>query len=169
MAEKILVAFSTKAGSTREIAEAIASRLGEKGLEVELQPMKKVKDLSGFNAVVLGAPMYMFHLVGDAPKFLSRFKNVLAEKPAAFFSLGWINDKEEDRKTILGNFDAEMAKFPWFKPVSTVVFGGKFDPQKLVFPYNLLPAMKDTPPADLRDWKKIEAWADEVAEKFKIL
>jgi menaquinone-dependent protoporphyrinogen oxidase len=167
MTKKILVAFSTKAGSTGEIAEAIASRLGEKGFKVNIQPMKKVKDLLGFNAVVLGAPMYMFHLLKEALNFLSRFQKNLMEKPTAFFTLGPFNDVEKEWAGVHETFEKDLAKYPWFKPVATAVFGGKFDPSKLTFPYNLLPAMKQIPASDIRDWTKIRAWADELAEKFK--
>ena len=36
-------------------------------------------------------------------------------------------------------FDKELAKHPWFSPAVREVFGGVFDPAKLVFPYTLVP------------------------------
>jgi len=166
MTAKVLVTFATKAGSTQEIAEAISTRLREKGLKVDIQPMKKVSDISGYSAIVLGAPMYMFHLIKDAPQFLSRFRKTLIEKPTALFSLGPFNDTEKDWAGVHENFEKEMAKFPWLKPVSTEVFGGKFDPTKLTFPFNVLPGLKQMPASDIRDWTKIQEWADELAKKF---
>jgi menaquinone-dependent protoporphyrinogen oxidase len=38
--------------------------------------------------------------------------------------------------------------------------GGKFVPKKLRFPLNLIPALKQMPANDLRDWVAIRAWAD---------
>ena len=58
-----------------------------------------------------------------------------------------------------GQLDKELLKFPWFTPVAIEIFGGKFDPATLSFPYNLLPALKQMPPSDARDWTAIRAWA----------
>jgi menaquinone-dependent protoporphyrinogen oxidase len=167
MPANILVTFATKAGSTQEIAEAIAARLREKGLKADIRTMKEVRDISAFSAIVMGAPMYMFHFLKDAPQFLSRFQKTLVDKPTAFFSLGPFNDVEKDWAGVKDNFEKEMAKFPWFKPVATAVFGGKFDPTKLTFPFNVLPGLKQLPASDLRDWTKIQEWADELAKIFK--
>jgi menaquinone-dependent protoporphyrinogen oxidase len=43
------------------------------------------------------------------------------------------------------------------------VIGGKFDPNRLRFPWNLLPALRNMPPSDLRDWEAIRAWASRLA------
>jgi len=56
--------------------------------------------------------------------------------------------------------------FPWFAPIAHEVFGGKFDPAKLRFPYNLVPYLKRLPASDIRDWNAIRAWASTVAEKL---
>ena len=49
------------------------------------------------------------------------------------------------------------------------VFPGKFDPARLRFPYSLIPALKNMPPSDERDWPAIAVWAknyvDHLAEK----
>jgi menaquinone-dependent protoporphyrinogen oxidase len=63
--------------------------------------------------------------------------------------------------------DKELAKFPWLAPVAKQVFGGKFDPAKLRFPYNLVPALKRLPVSDIRDWEAIRDWASGVAEKLQ--
>ncbi len=163
MASLILVAYATKYGSTREIAEAIALRLRERGLEVDIQPMKKVHTIAQYQAVVLGAPMYMFHLMRDIFQFLSRFRNELVEKPAAIFSLGPFNDVEKEWNEVRIVFDKELTKVPWFKPIAKEVFGGKFDPAALRFPFTLLPALKQIPASDIRDWTKIRTWTNELA------
>ena len=59
--------------------------------------------------------------------------------------------------------DKELAKFPWLTPGAIAIFGGKFDPQKLTFPYNLVPALKNMPASDIRDWTAIRAWASTLA------
>lgn len=71
MKTRVLVAYASKYGSTQEVAEAIANTLRENGLAVELEPMKKVKKLEDYGAIVLGAPIYTLHLHKEANNFLS--------------------------------------------------------------------------------------------------
>ena len=167
MASLILVTYATKYGSTQEIAEAVALRLRERGLEVDLQPMKKVRTIAQYQGIVLGAPMYMFHIMKDLFQFLSRFRTVLVEKPTAVFSLGPFNDVEKEWNEVRELFDKELARVPWLKPVAKEVFGGKFDPAALRFPFNLLPALKQIPASDIRDWTKIRNWTNELAAIFQ--
>jgi len=42
MSKKILVAYATRTGSTGEVADAIARRLCEAGLSVEVRPVAEV-------------------------------------------------------------------------------------------------------------------------------
>ncbi len=66
MSASILVAYATRYGSTEEVAEAVAATLRERGLAVDIQPLQQVPTLEGYRAVVLGAPLYMFHWHKDA-------------------------------------------------------------------------------------------------------
>jgi menaquinone-dependent protoporphyrinogen oxidase len=168
MSASILVAYATVHGSTQEIAEAVAATLREQGLEVNLEPMKKVRTLAAYSAVVLGAPFYMFRWHNAAPRFLSRHRKALQERPVAVFALGPFHDEEKEWQDVRAQLDKALAKFPWLTPVAREVFGGKFDPAKLRFPYNLLPALKQMPASDIRDWESIRAWAGGLAAKFQL-
>lgn len=168
MKSKVLVAFATTHGATREAAEEIAAVLRGHGCEVEVQPARAVKSLAGCDAVVLGASLYMMHIHKDAARFLSRNKKAFAEGlPVAIFA-GGPSDKAdaavwaEARKQL----DGDLAKYPWLKPTSTLVIGGKFDPARLRFPWNLIPALKNMPPSDLRDWPAIRTWAGNMADQL---
>ena len=50
-------------------------------------------------------------------------------------------------------------------PIAVTIFGGVFDAAKLKFPFNN-PGTRAMLPADLRDWKAIEVWADSLPEKL---
>lgn len=167
MSASILVTYATRSGSTQEVAEMVAATLSERGLEVELQPMRQVKSLTGYSAVVMGAPLYMFRWHKDALGFLSRHHQALVKMPVAIFALGPFHDEEKEFQTVRAQLDEELAKFPWLVPMAIQVFGGKFDPTKLGFPYNLLPALKNMPASDARDWAAIRAWASGLAAKFE--
>lgn len=166
---KILVAFASTSGSTQEVADAIAATLRESGLMADLQPARQVRTLDGYNAVVLGAPLYMFHWHKDARHFLAQHRKILAGGlPVAIFAGGSIETADEKEwREVRRQLDQELAKFPWLKPVSVEIVGGRFDPKKLRFPYSLIPALRQMPARDLRDWTAIRAWASNLAAKLQ--
>jgi menaquinone-dependent protoporphyrinogen oxidase len=167
MATSVLVAYATRYGSTREIAEAVAARLREHGLAVDIQPAREVRTLQGYDAVVLGAPLYMFHWHKDAHHFVSHNREALTRLPVAVFALGPFHDDEKEFQEVRKQLDKELAKYPWFAPRVIDIFGGKFDPEKLTFPHNLIPAMKKMPASDVRNWTTIRAWADDLAAQLQ--
>ena len=159
MAGGVLVGYATRSGSTREVAEAVADSLRQNGVEAYLQPLRGIRSLAGYRMLVLGAPLYMFRWHKDALSFLSAHRKELATLPAAVFALGPFHDVEKEWQDIRAQLDEELAKFPWFVPVKREVFGGRFDPAKLRFPFSLIPALKKMPASDIRNWDAIRAWA----------
>ncbi len=174
MSNKVLVTYATRYGSTQEVAEKVAATLREGGLEVDLQPMRQVRDLAEYRAVVLGAPLYIGSLLKDARRFLAKHQAALAGKPAALFALGPTMNAADEKEWqgAREQLDQALAKVAWFKPIDVELFGGKYDPDKLRFPDSLLASLPASPihgmPAtDLRDWAAIEAWAKRLAEVWK--
>jgi len=171
MESKVLVAFASTHGSTQEVAGVVAASLRERGLAVEVRRAREVRSLDGYDAVVLGAPLYMFRLHKDALRFLARHQETLSDGlPVAIFAGGPF--AAEDGKAgvdegvwqeVRKQLEQEMVRFPWLRPVAVEVIGGKFDPSRLRFPWNLLPALRNMPPSDLRDWEAIRAWAGRLA------
>jgi menaquinone-dependent protoporphyrinogen oxidase len=159
MPSSVLVGYATRYGSTQEVAQAIAETLRESGLEVDLRPVREVRDLAEYSAVVLGAPLIMYRWHKDALRFLSRHCEALAERPVAIFALGPVHDPydEEEWQDSRAQLDKAMAKFPWLTPAALELFGGKYDPTKLRFPISWLAGKE--PATDIRDWEAIRAWA----------
>jgi menaquinone-dependent protoporphyrinogen oxidase len=166
----VLVAYATTYGSTKEVAEAVAAALREGGLKVDVQPAREVKSLKGYGAVVLGAPLYMFHWHKDALNFLARQRAAFTEQPAegglrvAIFALGPFHNDDKEKQAALEQLNKELAKFPWLKPAAVEIFAGKLDPARLHFPFNLF--MRQMPASDERDWSAIRAWASSIIEKL---
>jgi menaquinone-dependent protoporphyrinogen oxidase len=158
MKDRVLVAFATRYGSTQEVAEAVAEALREEDVEVEVSRLRDVRSLEEYRGVVIGAPLQMFRWHKDALGFLSRYRRALEGLPVAVFALGPFNDVEKEWADVRSQLDKELARLPWFTPVEVRVFGGKFDPQTLRAPYNLLPGLKRLPANDIRDWNEIAAW-----------
>jgi menaquinone-dependent protoporphyrinogen oxidase len=55
----ILVAYSSKHGATREIAERIAENLREAGQDADARPVREAGDLGDYEGFVLGSAVYM--------------------------------------------------------------------------------------------------------------
>ncbi len=162
MSAPILIAYATRYGSTAEVAQFIASTLESRGIQTLCQPAREVKNLQGVRAVVLGAPLFMFHWHKDALRFLDRFRGELSALPSAVFALGPTTEPRSekewtDARAIL---DKELDSRAWFGPTAVALFGGRWDPSKIGFPFKAI--AKSMPTSDLRDWDAIRAWAQAI-------
>jgi menaquinone-dependent protoporphyrinogen oxidase len=160
MTPTVLVAYATKHGSTREVAEALAERIGAYGLATFVRPAGEVTDLDGYGGVVLGSAIYMGRLHADARDFLRRHHSTLAVRPLAVFAMGPRTLADEDVVRSRNQLGAALAKESELQPCTTTVFGGVFDPSQHHFPFSRMEA------SDARDWVAIRAWADDVAARF---
>jgi len=168
MSGKILVAYTTKYGSTEEVAQAVAATLQKSGFSATVQPAAAVQTLRGYDAVVLGTALYMGMLHGDSKSFLNKHREALKSIPTAFFALGPIYDDADGWKAAREQEKKELRKFPWFAPLAEEVFGGKFDPGKLGFPFKFIPPLRKMPANDSRNWSAIEEWVSgTVIEAFE--
>jgi menaquinone-dependent protoporphyrinogen oxidase len=159
MTVSILIGYATRYGSTQEVAEVVAAALREAGFMADLQLLREVHSLAGYSAVVIGAPLFMFHWHKDALRFLTRQREALTAHPVAVFALGPVHDPHDEKEwqDSRAQLDKELAKFPWFKPMALEIFGGKYDPTKLRFPLSAFAGAE--PASDIRDWDAIRAWA----------
>ena len=78
---QILVAYGTRYGSTREVAEAVAATLEEQGVDTDVKQAKQVRSLDGYDAVVLGTPLYMGALHKDVRALLEKNRAALEHTP----------------------------------------------------------------------------------------
>ena len=157
MSGKTLVAFATMYGSTREVAQEVAAALQAQGADVDVRPAGDVKNLGDYDLVVLGAPLIMHRLHGDARKFVSRNRKGLQQCSVAVFALGPITHDEKEWQECRAQFDDELSKFEGLEPVAAEMFGGRFDPALLRFPFNKFAGPAGA--SDARDWDAIRAWA----------
>ena len=160
MAFTVLVTWASRHGSTEEVAHQVARDLMKHRFAVDAQPIAEVTTLEPYQAVVLGAPLYMFRLHKVARRFLSKFREPLSRLPVALFVLGPVHADPKEFAAAEGQLDKQLANFPWFSPVVRQVMGGRFDPQNLGFLMRMVPALRNQPASDARDWDAIHAWAN---------
>jgi menaquinone-dependent protoporphyrinogen oxidase len=153
---RVLVAYATRHGSTREVAETIATTLQEHGERVDLRAAADCRDLSEYRAVVLGGALYMGRWHRDARAFLRRHAAALETRPLAIFAMG---PQKLDERSVRGarqQLDNALRRFRDIDPVAVAIFGGVIDPAELRFPFNRMKA------SDARDWDAIRGWAGEL-------
>ena len=151
----ILVVYATKNGSTKAVADAIATELQVNGATVDVRAAKAARDpVTGRDLVVLGGAIYSGRWHRDAHRFLKRHRQDLAGVPVAVFGMGPREDRPESWQRARAQLDHALAKRPWLTPAAVAVFGGA-DP----------PGRSDRRARrDLRDWTAIRHWAREVAD-----
>jgi menaquinone-dependent protoporphyrinogen oxidase len=160
MTNTILVAYATKHGSTREVAQAVAETLQQHGLDVETLPAARVGDVSPYAGVVVGGALYMGRWHPDAVEFLQHHRHALSVVPLAIFGMGPRTMEQHETEGSRKQLVKALAKVPEVDPCAVAVFGGVVDPHTLRFPFNRMPA------SDARDWGAIRAWAADFAGVF---
>ena len=161
MEPNVLVAYASKHGTTREVAESVARTLEELGLAVELEAAERVHDVALYDLVVVGGGLYNGKWHADARHLLKRHRRELAGKRLAVFGMG--PDTLEDSKVAESRkqLDRALAAIPELEPIAVTIFGGALKPENWRFPLNRLPAF------DARDWDAIRGWAKEVARSSR--
>ena len=172
----ILVAYATRHGATRGIAERIAERLRAAGLQAEARPAAEVRDAARYDAFVVGGAAYMFHWLGDATTFVRRNRALLAARPTWLFSSGPVGTDtvdEEGRDVLVTTVPREFAQLrEAIHPRGEKVFFGAIDPSAGPIGFaerfvSLMPAARAAlPKGDFRDWPAIDAWADAIAHEL---
>jgi menaquinone-dependent protoporphyrinogen oxidase len=149
----VLVAYATKHGSTREVAEFVAAMLRGCGDQVDVLPASRVRSpVAGRDLVVLGAPIYSGRWHRDAHRFLERHRAELLRVPVAVFGMGPRDRDVESWRRSRGQLDRALAKRDWLSPAAMALFGG-VDP----------PRRRMTPGRDQRDWNAIRDWAQAIS------
>jgi len=188
MAKRILVTYTTNAGSTQDVAETIGQTLTQDGVQADVRRIKDVGDVCIYDAVVVGGPMIMgWHRA--TLKFLRTHQKDLSQIPVAYFltAMRLTEVSEPDPGTVPIYQDPALAKPPenesklsfkeryatvgsylrpaleWaplVKPVSAGFFAGKLDYTKLnVFQMLFVMLIIGAQAGDFRNWEAMREWA----------
>jgi menaquinone-dependent protoporphyrinogen oxidase len=171
MSNKILVTYATCTGSTVGVAEAIGKTLSEGGLTVDVLPMKEVKDLTQYRAVVAGSAIQGKQWLPEAVDFIRANRAELSRKPFAAFlvcmTLAMKNG--ENYRPFVVEFLAPVRAL--VRPVSEGQFAGVLNiskapsfSERIKFRLSILFGVWTE--GDHRDWKAIRSWAESLAPRL---
>ncbi|MHA2025129.1 MAG: flavodoxin domain-containing protein [Candidatus Thorarchaeota archaeon] len=182
---RTLIAFCTRYGATASTSEEIAKVLRNEGFDVHVVNTKKekVKDISEYDLVLVGAGLQMLRWCKESEKFLDKFQKELRQKKTAIFV------SSGSQAIIKFDGDTEALANDWQKyvvdkvekysldPVALGLFGGVWDYNKMGFVYRKtmgpfrmkleevgIPEI-ESGVYDTRNWDEIRTWVKELVEK----
>lgn len=161
MEPKVLVAFTTRYGSTEETARVVASVLGAEGLPVEVRSIEQVATWQSSSAVVLVAALYMGKLHRKAWRFLKTWRMELEHVPVALVVPGPLSTDVDEWIGARLQLEKELKRLPWLHPIAQEIVGGKWNPANMSFLFRW--TMRNQPVRDARDWPAIRAFARDLA------
>jgi len=172
MSQKILITYASRGGSTVGVAEAIAETLMDADFNIEILPMQQVEDVTSYDAVVAGSGIQAGQWLPEAIDFLWAHQANLETRPFAAFmvcmTLAMKNKNFHEGQHITAMLDAVRAILT---PVSEGYFAGVLDiskvpsfAERLKFRISVMSGVWSE--GDHRDWDKIHAWAQDLAQRF---
>jgi menaquinone-dependent protoporphyrinogen oxidase len=195
--KRILVTYATLSGSTAEVAAAIGEELTKHNLQVDVLSIAAVRNLTLYDAIVVGAPMIMgWHRT--ALRFLRQNREIFQRIPIAVFvtALSLTQTEKISVDDVPVCVDEKLPKAPqvadrlnWreryaqlsnyirpilkaihpAKPKSMGVFGGRMEYGRLKW-WAVLFAMViiKAPAGDKRNWTAIQSWAAELPAALEL-
>lgn len=169
---RVLVAYESKYGATQGIADRIGETLRAHGLDVDVVRAREVRTLDGYDAFVVGSAAYYGSWINEATQLVLRQRVAIGTRPLWLFSSGPVSSSAVDAK---GN-DVRAAAEPKtiadlrraVTPRGHRVFFGALDPTKMGMAERIIASLPAFPGerGDFRDWKDIEAWAEQIAREL---
>jgi len=168
---KVLVTYDTKYNSTADIAALIGIVLCSRGFDVTVlqADSEDLEDISGYDAVIIGSPIYYGLWLPAAQAFLEKNQEVLSGMPVAYFIASNIlregyASPEKEALALQYYVQPVLDKFPDIQPVEPIGnFGGKLEFSDFTaFEWVLLKVFGyyDN---DSRDWDTIAQWAGQIS------
>lgn len=171
--ERILLAYSTVDGHTREIVSRIAEIYQADGYETALYSFDEDsgQSVAEFDRVIVGASIRYGKHRPNVSDWINAHAVELAERPSAFFSVNLVARKPGRDTVETNNYVKKfLAAIDW-QPQRVGIFAGKLDYPKYSFwdrqAIRLIMLMTKGPTdpsavVEFTDWGKVESFARDV-------
>lgn len=171
---KILVAYASAHGSTREIGEFIGRILGVYDAEVTIANVSDVQSLDDYDVYVLGSAIHGGLWLHEMSAFTDRFAKPLAQKPI-YFWITCIRALEASGREHALKYYIDHKALQSFDMRDIAVFTGKLYADAITrqeqwylaanYDGKILPGNIKH---DFRDWPVIAAWAHQIAKDLHL-
>ena len=159
---RVLVTAATRHSSTREIAEAIATGLIERGIEAEVMTVERVTTPSDTTPVVLGSAVYEGRWLDEARRFAQVHTSALCVMPVWLFSSGPLGTPTHPIPSGRGPDVRVLSRLTRASAHRT--FAGRLEMKRLDFAERAAARTIHAPEGDSRDWDAIDRFAGEIAD-----
>jgi menaquinone-dependent protoporphyrinogen oxidase len=167
---RVLVAYASRTGSTKGIAEFIGDKLKQSGIQVDVKDVGDVANISGYDAFVIGSAVYMNHWMKEARQFVEGNRPALSARPLWIFSSGPTGPRPTDSKgrdlrdpAISGPKEIDELRDA-VHPRDHRVFFGAFHADRLKGMMGFFArATPKEDQGDFRNWAEIGSWAETIA------
>jgi menaquinone-dependent protoporphyrinogen oxidase len=156
---RVLVAYGSKMGGTKGLAEMVGTELEANGFRVDVMPARSVSDLAAYGAVVLGGALYSMRWHKDARWFIRKHRATLQSKPVWLFSSGPLDDSAGKEEIPPVRFVKNVMRLTHARGHMT--FGGRMPADAKGFPAG---SMAKNSAGDWRNPDHVRMWAKQVAE-----
>ncbi len=181
--KKVLVAYSSRFGSTEEIAIDIVETLEDEGIEVKLLNLRKITqipDITNYDGILVGSGIMQGEWTEESLAFLKQYRETLNKTVLGLF----VSSGEAANPKLY--FDARnkylkrlVEKFEFTNDPEIEAFGGVFDlspnsihseQEKKILKQIILSdttgfIVNDGKLSDFRNWQKIRDWTRFFARK----
>jgi len=157
---RVLVTYASKHGSTAQVAERIALTLVGSGAKVDVLPMRDVRDVAGYEAVVLGSSVYFGKWLAEAVRFADQNRTTLAARSVWLFSVGPLGDQPRSDP-------AEIVRLMTsIRAVDHHLFAGALNVSELSLLERVIVKGVKAPTGDFRDRTEIDSWGTTIARQL---
>lgn len=161
---KVLITAASRHGATEEISQWIATVLSERGFCCTTSAPADVKDISEYDAVIIGSAVYVGQWLGAARDFVERFSTELQAVPVWMFSSGLADVPSKDANgtpSLKARMDAVSAN-------GHRHFPGKLDVLQLSLAERAAIMAARGKYGDSRDREAVNHWAQVIADELAL-
>jgi menaquinone-dependent protoporphyrinogen oxidase len=171
---RVLVGYASAHGSTRGVAERVATMLVASGVEAEVHSMDEPVDVAAFDAAVLGSAVHDGRWLPEGADFVARNAGALATRPVWLFSVGTLGD----HSSALGPRATRKFQAMYSGPKDLPRFGelihhrehrgfaGVMSTHDWPWRGRMFFRLMGGTYGDHRPWPEIDAWAESIAHEL---
>lgn len=157
MTDKILVAYATRYGSTKEIAEYITEVMQKDGFDVDCRNIVDLENIGKYDCIIAGSAIQMGKWLPEARDFMQVHKHEINKVPLFVFSCGITLKSPDDNITRKALFATDEI-LQYVNPKEIGLFAGKLNPETLCNSDRDLIILAKPDLGDFRDFDAVKKW-----------